>query len=486
MTTFDELILSAEVQLDQATKRREAALATVKLIHKRAQNDGRAELTELENGEIRAAMGQHDDADREVKAARENVAQLKTAKAHEDANTLALEARAEGRSSVAVAERPAYDRVARVTREERTYHEGNDKARTGGGFVRDILLQHLYRDLEAEQRLSRHMSEERVERGQYLTRAVGTGAFAGLTVPQYLTDMYAPKAAAQRPFADICTKHPLPADGMTVNISTITTATAVALQATENVAVQETNIDDTLLTENIQTAAGQQTISRQAIDRGTGVESVVLDDLFRRYATTLDNTLILQASTGLKAVATTQTYTDASPTTAKIYSQIIGGASTVETTLLGFAQPDFALMHPRRWYSMLGAVASTWPSIYNPASPAPVQATGNNNGLPYASGIRGVLQSGMSVIADANLETNLGGGTNQDQIYVGASQECHLWEDPNAPVLIRAEQPSAANLGVLLVVYGYFAYTFRRFGSGTGSFVKIDGTGLVTPTFLGA
>jgi hypothetical protein len=59
---------------------------------------------------------------------------------------------------------------------------------------------------------------------------------------------------------------------MTVNISRITTATSVALQASENTAVSETNIDDTLLTENVQTAAGQQTLSRQAIDRGTGVD----------------------------------------------------------------------------------------------------------------------------------------------------------------------------------------------------------------------
>ena len=35
MTTFDELILAAEVALTQATKRREQALATVKFVHKR-------------------------------------------------------------------------------------------------------------------------------------------------------------------------------------------------------------------------------------------------------------------------------------------------------------------------------------------------------------------------------------------------------------------------------------------------------------------
>src|SRR6266702_1380463 len=99
---------------------------------------------------------------------------------------------------------------------------------------------------DAADRLARHMSEEQVERGQYLERAAGTGAFAGLTVPQYLTDLYAPATAALRPFADICNRHELPAQGMTVNISRITTATSVALQASENAAVSETNIDDSL------------------------------------------------------------------------------------------------------------------------------------------------------------------------------------------------------------------------------------------------
>jgi hypothetical protein len=156
------------------------------------------------------------------------------------------------------------------------------------------------------------MAEERVERGRVawqLERAAGTGAFAGLTVPQYLTDLYAPAAAAMRPFADACNKHVLPSAGMTVNLSRITTATSAALQASENTAVSETNIDDTLLTINVQTNAGQQTLSRQALERGTGVEAVVLDDLYRRYHTNLDSTLLNQASTGLAASSTLIPYT---------------------------------------------------------------------------------------------------------------------------------------------------------------------------------
>jgi hypothetical protein len=137
---------------------------------------------------------------------------------------------------------------------------------------------------------------------------------------------------------------------MTVNISRITTATSVALQASENSATSETNIDDTLLTENVQTAAGQQTLSRQAIDRGTGIEDVVMMDLQRRYATTLDSTIVNQATTGLLAVATDVAYTDATPTGAELYPKLLAGASGSEAALLGQATPDVVVMHSRRWY----------------------------------------------------------------------------------------------------------------------------------------
>ena len=108
----------------------------------------------------------HERADRDVRAAKHNVEQLRTAKDAEDANT--RPGRADGG-----ARRPPTPRCARRTTgllvsagRERTYHEGN--SRGGGPFLRDVLAQFLYRDIEAEQRLMRHMQEERVERGAYL------------------------------------------------------------------------------------------------------------------------------------------------------------------------------------------------------------------------------------------------------------------------------------------------------------------------------
>lgn len=481
-TTFDELVIAAQVEIAQAEKQRERALAVIKYVHDKVRREGRSTLTLEEDAEVAAAMDTHTRTGADLEGAKHKLEQLQAAVAAERVADRAMEEEREGgRDPKDTAKRPAYDRVARVGREERTYHSGND--RKGGVFLRDVAKQFLYRDLEAETRLSQHMQEERVERGKYLERAVGTTAFTGLTVPQYLTDMYAPAVAALRPFADVCNHHDLPPDGMTVNISRITTATSAALQASQNAAVSETNIADTILTENVQTAAGQQTLSRQAIDRSTGVEPIVMDDLFRRYATTLDSTLLNQATTGLAARATSQTFTAATPTTAAIYAQTIQAAASVEAALLGFAQPDIVVMHSRRWYSMLASVTPNWPMITTRTNDIPVQALASNFDQTYARAIRGMLATGLAVVVDNNVVTNLGTGTNQDQMYVTSSQECHLWEDPAAPVFIRAEQPAAASLGVLLVLYGYFAYTFGRF---TTSAVKIDGTGLGSPgLFLG-
>jgi hypothetical protein len=242
--------------------------------------------------------------------------------------------------------------------------------------------------------------------------------------------------------------------------------------------VSETNIDDTLLTENVQTAAGQQTLSRQALDRGTGIEDVVMMDLQRRYATTLDSTIINQATTGLLAVATDVAYTDASPTGPELYPKLLAAAAGSEAALLGQATPDVVVMHSRRWYWLSKEMTSTWPMIANQG--LPTQASGINFAERYGSGFRGLLPNGMAVVVDNNLPTNLGAGTNEDSIVVAPTEESFLWEDPDAPQFIRAEQPAAANLGVLLVLYGYFAYTLRRYSN---SHQEITGTGLVTPQF---
>lgn len=366
---------------------------------------------------------------------------------------------------------------ATVGREERTYTE--DKTKRGEvAFLADVAGAMVGGDFEARGRLERHMQEERVERGANQIRAVGTSAFSGLVIPQYLVDMFLPAATNGRPFADICRHHDLPETGMTLNLARVTTSTSTAVQANEGDAVSETNMDDTNIAVSVQTNAGQQTASLQSLQRGFGTESVILQDLAKQYAKTLDNTLINQATNGLTNVATATAYTDASPTAAELYPKFHSAMSGAEAIFLDMAMVDYAVMHSRRWYWLQKELTSTWPAFTQPQIDP--QALGKNLGVGYNKGIRGFLPNGVPVVVDNNIVTNLGAGTNEDEIYLVASEECHLWEDPSAPIYIRAEQTKAATLQVLFVAYGYFAYTFNRFSGGQA---KIGGTGLVTPSF---
>jgi hypothetical protein len=431
-----------------------------------------AETTDVDLvAQVRAEKDGHDAALDDLEA---RIADLQAEQARDD-ETARLQATIESTET----RKPAYNEVARVGAEKRTYSPDTDKG--GKTFLRDVGLAFLG-NYQAQDRLARHSQEEFVERGQDFTeRAAGTGAFAGLVVPQYLTDMYAPSAKANRPFADAMNKHDLPPDGMTVNLSRITTGTSAAIQASENTGVSETNIDDTLLTLNVQTNSGQQTLSRQAIERGTGVEDAMLDDLFRAYSTTLDSTLLNQATNGLTNVAgASNTYVDATPTVAELYPKFAACLSAVEGVLLDQDPGDnIAVMHARRWYWLQNALGSTWPLMSQPGIVAQQGLT--NYAERYGGGFRGVLPNGTAVVVDNNITTTAGGGT-EDEIYIGSIREAHLWEDPNAPMMIRAEQTAAASLGVLFVVYGYFAYTFARY---TGGWQKISGTGLIAPTFSG-
>lgn len=364
---------------------------------------------------------------------------------------------------------------ARVGNEARTYNP--DAERRGVSFLADIAAGQLRGDAAANERLSRHMAEERVERPALEQRAVGTGAFGGLTVPTYLTDLYAPNAKRGRPLANICRRNPLPASGMTVELSRITTGSSTAVQ-TQNNAASETDMDDTALSLAVQTIAGQQTVSRQALERGTNIESVVLGDLIASYNTTLDSTLINQATNGLDAVTDNNVdvaYTDDTPTAAELWPKLFDGVQQIQSAVFGQATANAILMHPRRFWWMASQVGTSFPFVN--LTGAGAQSGGSVTSAGYEQGPSGFL-AGLPVYVDANIVTNGGAGTNQDRIYILSTDECHLFEDD--VMFIRAEQTAAASLGVLFVVYGYMAYTFSRYPSANA---RIAGTGLATPSF---
>ena len=170
------------------------------------------------------------------------------------------------------------------------------------------------------------------------------------------------------------------------------------------------------------------------------------------------------------------TFADTQPTGAKLYPKILAAASGVEAVLLG-QNADLAVMHSRRFAWLSKEMTSTWPLINSQG--LPTQAGGINFNKDYGAGFRGVLPNGLAIVVDNNISTVV--SANQDEIYIVPSSECHLWEAPGQPTYIRAEQPNAPKLGILFVVYGYYGFTFQRYGA--GAMQKVSGTGLTTPTF---
>lgn len=350
---------------------------------------------------------------------------------------------------------------------------------SGHQFFRDAYRAQFHGDRQAQERLDRHSREMETE-----LRDVGTGAFAGLVVPQYLTDEYAALARAGRVTANICRGLPLPDDGMTLNISRITTGTATAVQATENAAVQETDIDDTLLTVNVRTIAGQQDVSRQALERGTMIDSVVMGDLAADYAVKLDTSIISDdgtAGTHLGILSTsginTVTYTDATPTVAEAFPKVADAIQQVNSGR--YFPADAIVMHPRRWGWFTAAVDTTNRPLVVPNSNAPWNAVGVGDPAGYGGPVGTLF--GLPVYTDANIPTNLGAGNNEDRILVVRSQDLILWEEGSgAPRQLRFEETLGGNLTVKLVVYGFSAFTAGRYPEAVA---VISGTGLVTPTF---
>ena len=425
-------------------EKRNALIAASETIVNEAQAAGR-DITSEEDAAVAANLDQIRSLDEQI--ARYSELEERQAKAAEIRAEVKLEETA----------------VTTIKSEPRTY-----SPESSNSFLRDAFAAQFNNDYAARERLARHMNEERVER-----RDVTSANFAGLVVPQFLTELAAPLARAGRPVADRARKHALPDAGLTISISKVTTGTAVAEQ-TEGAAVQETNMDDTKLDLTVKTIAGQQNVSRQAIERGTNVDSLVIADLIAAYHTKLDELLVAElfASAG-QAV----TYTDASPTVAELYPKLADAVQKVQTTF--FAGPNAIIMHPRRLAFILAAVDTTNRPLAVPA-PVALNPVATGAGSPQY-GNSGYSILGLPVITDANVATNKGAGTDQDTIYVGNLQELHLWEQAGGdPMLLRFEQPKVAELDVTLVVYGYSAFTANRYPN---AWAQINGTGLVAPTF---
>lgn len=345
-----------------------------------------------------------------------------------------------------------------------TYREDNQR---DVSFLKDAFAtQFNTGDFEARERITRHMQE---------TRDVATTALGGFIVPDYALDAVAEYAAAGAPYANSLYRLPEPTT-MSVIIPTVTTAASAAAQATQNSGVSETDIAITNVTVPTVTIAGQQDISRQSLELGTGVENLIMRELVSQWHTALDSAIIntdgssgtiegLLASDGIG----TETYTDASPTVAEFLVAL--GAAFADVTTACKAPPTSILVAPRRWEWLLASVGSDGRPLvqvnqYNASNEVGI----GQPGYGAVGSIRGV-----PVIVDANVPVNLGGTTTEDRVIVARTNEFYF-AAPEQPRVLKFEETTAGSLTVKAVVYGYAAFSAER---RAGAVSVMSGTGLI-------
>jgi len=448
--------------LDQLVAERDEISTTQTGLVERAAEEAR-DLTESEDTNLK-------DLSARAVALDERIGELRSIQV---SNLEAAKLRAEVASTEDAPEERAAGLVT-VTDEPLTYEE-----HSGRSFFQDLFHMQYRHDPGASARIARHTVEMDVEH-----RDVGTGAFAGLVVPQYLVDLAADLARAGQPFANLCTRLPLPQGGMTLNISRVTTGSSAAVQTSENSAVSETDMDDTLLTSDIRTIAGQQDVSRQAIERGDGIDALIMADLAAAHATVKDTQIISGTGSsgqllgignisGIAQVA----YTDGSPTVAEFYPKLIDAIQRINSNR--YAGADLVLMHPRRAAWLAAAVDSSNRPLVLPQANVPSNTMGVGPTTGYGS--FGLQVAGIPVVTDANITTTAGAGSDEDIVYVVRRADMLLFEDGDGtPAQIRMDQTTGGSLTVKLVVYSYIGFVGGRYPAAIST---VYGTGLVAPSF---
>jgi HK97 family phage major capsid protein len=337
---------------------------------------------------------------------------------------------------------------------------------------------------EAAERLQRYRKEMEVEEREVplhstlLQRDNITTDFASLVPPQFLLTEYAALLRAGRPTANLVGGMGLPGIGMVLTIPRATAGTTVSTQATQGTNPTTTNMTVTDLSIPVNGFTGRAVLSRQAVERGgVDLDRITFQDLAADAARYMDqqvlfgsgasgNALGMINTGGIVSVAITAT------TGLDLIKAIANATQSINTQR--FLPPDVIVMHPRRWGALTIAVDTTnRPLITVESDHLNVFGQGQADLVQQTVGT--VL--GIPVVTDPNLRTNLGAGTNQDEVLVFRRGDSYLWENGVREFVF--EQP-VGPAQIQLAVYGNHAFTAGRYPTAVA---YISGVGLVPPTF---
>jgi HK97 family phage major capsid protein len=435
--------------ISAALDERDASQEAVEAILALAETEGRSDMTAEETEKFDVARAELREIDDKI-----------TALQARESDLVDLATRSDKAAEV---RKEVLPMNIRVVSEEKTYRADGEH-----DFLSDAIAAKFGNDNAASDRIARARDEALAE---YRSTS---GNFGALVVPAYLTDQFAATLASGRPFLEAVTKVALPATGMSMFIPRGATSTGVAAQETQGVAVTNQTFTESDLTVPVRTFAGQQVVSRQSIDRGTGIGQILLADLYQQYATKVNVSAISGDGTagghfGILNTTSVQTASWAATTGSSLVASIHNALGKINTSR--FAAGDLIVMHPRRW---------AWLCAQSDSSLRPLVAIEGYNsfnvvgaGAAAAYGYVGSI-AGVKVITDAGIPTNLGASTDEDRIIVTRASDVLFMEDGGAPVGLTLNEVAAASLNVTMVTYGYSAFTAGRYPVAT---CNLQGTG---------
>jgi hypothetical protein len=431
---INELVASIEGDIERDRSRIERIL-------EKARSANRDYLTEPEEAEVNRRFDAIDGNERKLSEARKVQAEENDFDRRMANPTL---------TNAGKSIRDAQHRMATVTvgRNESVYRQDRDP--NGAEFLLDVA-RGANGNARANERLNAHMQEMNAER----SNTGISGDFGGLVVPDYLTDLASHVVDAKSVVANnVFTTHPMPSEGMSLEIPRQTVATSAAEQTSELTDVSTTQSSSDMLTVPVRTFAAGQVLSRQAVERGR-IEPFVQSDMQVRLATSVDSALLNKATVGMVALAGANA--SSASDAGALLTEILTACATLEAALMG-TPVDSVVMNTLTWNALSGFMTADHPLINGTAA----QLSQGVIESPRYQNARARLSNGAFVYTTENLPVHTGTPNTYD-ILVAASSECHLWRDN--VTYIRAEAPLAHELGVQLVMYQYAGFTMQRLES---------------------
>jgi hypothetical protein len=312
--------------------------------------------------------------------------------------------------------------------------------------------------LRTVRELNRHELERLAQRD--LTSA---GFIPAAGAPMFIAEQFAAAARARAGLAAALRQEPLPAQGDHIETPRLATGAAVAVVASENAAVQETDPTSALASSNKALVSGQVDVSRQLLEFSKpGIDSVLALDLGNDTGLKIDQQLISGTNAngqtlGLATVSgiNTVTYTSGTPTAAALASKCWAAFQAIADSGGGPSQPGpdnyLVVVAPRR-AAALGA------------------DQGQTSATPVLPSLPGQL------VVTSGIRQNLGAGTNEDEVFVIARAE--VFVALARPVFQVFEQVGSGTQTVRLQARQYVALMAARQPK---AIARISGTGLTPP-----